>query len=193
MAHAVTTTTTLYLDTTESPAGPVTFAVNDAGALVRLSFREGHYPQTLEDELLGDGFDLAEDVLRTALVRTQLEEYAAGTRQIFDLPLAPTGTAWQLAVWEALRRIPYGQTQTYGQLAAALGRPSASRAVGRANGTNPIPLVVPCHRVIGADGTLTGFGGGLHLKTSLLAHEARVSGQPLATQLGFIAATAHAE
>jgi methylated-DNA-[protein]-cysteine S-methyltransferase len=179
----MTATTSVYLDTTDSPAGPIAFAVNESGALVRLSFREGHYPRTLEEDLLADGYELATDVERTAPVRKQLEEYLAGTRQAFDVPLAPSGTAWQLAVWEALRRIPYGQTQTYGQLAAALGRPAASRAVGRANGTNPIPLVVPCHRVIGADGTLTGFGGGLHLKTRLLAHEARVSGQPLAAQL----------
>jgi methylated-DNA-[protein]-cysteine S-methyltransferase len=183
---ALTATTTLFLATTASPAGPVTVAVNADGALVRLSFREGHYPRTLEEELLAAGYELDADAARTAAVLLQLEEYNAGTRRTFDLPLAPTGTTWQLAVWDALRRIPYGQTATYGQLASALGRPAASRAVGRANGTNPIPLVVPCHRVIGANGALTGFGGGLHLKTRLLAHEARVSGQPLPAQLALL-------
>ena len=86
------------------------------------------------------------------------------------------GTGWQKAVWEALTRIPYGETRAYGQIAAMVGRPKSSRAVGRANATNRLPLVVPCHRVIGADGSLTGFAGGTHLKVRLLEHEARVLG-----------------
>ena len=93
----------------------------------------------------------------------------------FDLPLRPTGTPFQLNVWEALRRIPYGETVTYGELARRIGRPPAARAVGSANHHNPLPIVVPCHRVIGADGTLTGYAGGLVVKRALLALEA---GQP---------------
>ena len=101
----------------------------------------------------------------------QLREYFAGTRRTFDLPLAPRGTAFQQRVWAALRAIPYGETRTYGELAAAIGSPSASRAVGMANHHNPIPIVIPCHRVIGANGTLTGYTGGLEIKRKLLALE----------------------
>lgn len=102
----------------------------------------------------------------------QLTAYFAGERRSFDLPLAPAGTAFQLAVWAALREIPYGTTVSYGELARRLGSPSASRAVGLANGRNPIAIVVPCHRVIGADGSLTGFGGGMAAKRTLLDLEA---------------------
>ena len=101
----------------------------------------------------------------------QLRKYFAGTRRTFDLPLAPRGTAFQQRVWAALRAIPYGETRTYGELAAAIGSPSASRAVGMANHHNPIPIVIPCHRVIGANGTLTGYAGGLEIKRKLLALE----------------------
>ena len=101
----------------------------------------------------------------------QLREYFAGTRRTFDLPLAPRGTAFQQRVWAALRAIPYGETHTYGELAAAIGSPSASRAVGMANHHNPTPIVIPCHRVIGANGTLTGYAGGLETKRRLLALE----------------------
>lgn len=103
--------------------------------------------------------------------RRQLEEYFAGTRTTFDLPLAPSGTAFELRVWALLREIPAGQTASYGDLARKLGDPTLARAVGRANGRNPLPIVVPCHRVIGADGSLVGFGGGLELKRRLLEHE----------------------
>jgi methylated-DNA-[protein]-cysteine S-methyltransferase len=103
------------------------------------------------------------------LAATQLAEYFAGERRAFDLPLGPVGTPFQEAVWAALSTIPYGETWSYGELAAAIGKtPAASRAVGLANGSNPIPVVIPCHRVIGADGTLTGFGGGLLRKRYLL-------------------------
>lgn len=101
----------------------------------------------------------------------QLREYFAGRRNQFDLPLAPQGTAFQLRVWTELRRIPYGQTISYGELARRVGLPRAARAVGAANGANPIPIIVPCHRVIGANGRLTGFGGGLATKAELLALE----------------------
>jgi methylated-DNA-[protein]-cysteine S-methyltransferase len=101
----------------------------------------------------------------------QLAEYFAGRRDTFDLPLRLHGTAFQRRVWTALREIPCGQTWTYGQLAAHIGSPAASRAVGLANGKNPVGVIVPCHRVVGADGSLTGYGGGLHRKQALLDHE----------------------
>ena len=109
----------------------------------------------------------------------QLGAYFAGERESFDLDLAPVGTPFQLAVWEALRTIPYGETRSYGELAAQIGRPGASRAVGAANGNNPLSIVVPCHRVIGADGSLTGFGGGLPRKQWLLSMERGQSQMPL--------------
>jgi len=101
----------------------------------------------------------------------QLEEYFAGTRRDFDLPLHLQGTQFQQRVWRALTEIPYGATWSYGELAKRIGNPNASRAVGLANGRNPISILVPCHRVIGADGSLTGYGGGLQRKQWLLAHE----------------------
>ena len=110
------------------------------------------------------------------LARRQLIEYFEGTRQVFELPLAAQGTAVQKDVWRALSEIPYGETRSYGEIARQLGKPKASRAIGAANGRNPIAIVVPCHRVIGFDGSLTGFGGGIERKQWLLAHEARVKG-----------------
>ena len=107
------------------------------------------------------------------LVRTaaQLAEYFAGKRRVFDLPLGPRGSEFQVRVWRALMRIPYGETCSYGDIARTIGRPDASRAVGAANGRNPIPIIVRCHRVIGANGSLTGYGGGLPVKRWLLDHE----------------------
>ena len=101
----------------------------------------------------------------------QLEEYFSGQRQVKHLPLAPAGTAFQRAVWRALQRIGYGRTTSYGQLARELGHAHGARAVGLANGSNPLPVIIPCHRVIGADGSLTGFGGGLEIKRALLRLE----------------------
>jgi methylated-DNA-[protein]-cysteine S-methyltransferase len=101
----------------------------------------------------------------------QLEEYFAGTRTTFDVPLAPSGSAFELNVWALLREIPSGHTASYGDIARKLGDPTMARAVGRANGQNPLPIVVPCHRVIGANGSLVGFGGGLGRKRWLLEHE----------------------
>lgn len=106
----------------------------------------------------------------------QLREYFKGSRREFDLPLAPKGTAFQKRVWRGLQEIPFGKTWSYGELAKRVGNPKASRAVGAANGANPLPIVIPCHRVIGADGTLTGFGGGLPTKKKLLDLEAAVVG-----------------
>ena len=110
--------------------------------------------------------------------RQQLEEYFAGARRQFDLPLAPRATAFQARVLAALQTIPYGETRSYRDIAEALGNPKAVRAVGGANARNPIPIVIPCHRVIGRGGALTGFGGGLDAKRVLLALEARQSGGP---------------
>jgi methylated-DNA-[protein]-cysteine S-methyltransferase len=101
----------------------------------------------------------------------QLDEYFAGKRQEFDLPLAPAGTDFQCQVWQGLQEIPFGETWSYGELARHVGRPKASRAVGAANGLNPIPVIIPCHRVIGSNGKLTGFGGGLETKSFLLKLE----------------------
>lgn len=109
-------------------------------------------------------------VIETAL--HQLREYEAGTRRDFDLPMAPTGTEFQLSVWETLRTIPYGETRSYGDIAAQIGKPKATRAVGGACNKNHILLLIPCHRVIGKNGSLTGFGAGLDMKEVLLTHEA---------------------
>lgn len=112
----------------------------------------------------------AQNLLRRAAA--QLEAYLAGQRRSFDLSLDMRGTAFQQSVWHQVAAIPYGQTRTYGQIAAQVGRPQASRAVGAANGANPLPVIIACHRVIGSDGALRGYGGGLDIKASLLALEA---------------------
>ncbi len=104
----------------------------------------------------------------TKLAATQLREYAEGRRTTFDLPLAPKGTSFQLAVWNALLQIPYGETRTYGDIAAMIGKPKAARAVGMACNRNPLPILIPCHRVVGKDGKLTGYAGGIDLKQQLL-------------------------
>jgi methylated-DNA-[protein]-cysteine S-methyltransferase len=108
-----------------------------------------------------------------AAAAAQLREYFAGSRRAFDLPLDLEGTAFQRRAWLALAEIPYGETRSYGEQARRLGAPKAARAVGAANGANPVPIVLPCHRLVGADGSLTGFGGGLDVKRRLLEHEAR--------------------
>ena len=139
-----------------TPVGPLHLTSSD-GALTGLRFGSGPCdgPPAPADPVL-------------SLAAEQLGEYFAGSREAFSVPLAPVGTAWQLAVWEQLRLIPYGTTVSYGELARRLGSPAASRAVGLANGRNPIAIIVPCHRVIGADGSLTGFGGGMAAKRTLL-------------------------
>jgi methylated-DNA-[protein]-cysteine S-methyltransferase len=127
----------------------------------------------MEEHRRGPEVDPAsvEDVRAFGDVTRQLDEYFAGSRRSFDLPLAPAGTAFQSRVWDALARIPWGTTVTYGELAVRAGRPGAARAVGAAVGRNPISIVVPCHRVVGADGTLTGYAGGVDRKAFLLALE----------------------
>lgn len=161
-----------------SPFGEVSFTVDGAGALVGLDFEGGRgAPGSVADwsrrwGKQGLRFSLAEgDEEPVRAVVAELERYFAGDSVEFDLAVAPTGTAFQLEVWRALLDIPSGQTRSYGDLAHTLGRDGASRAVGRANGTNPVSLVIPCHRVIGADGSLTGYGGGTKRKRALLEHE----------------------
>jgi methylated-DNA-[protein]-cysteine S-methyltransferase len=137
----------------DSPVGPLTIAVNGEGAVEQIHFGHGAH-----------GGDVRH-------VIAQLDEYFRGKRRDFDLTLAPRGTAFQLAVWSELQRIPYGTTISYRDLAERIAKPRAVRACGAANGANPIPIVIPCHRVIGANGTLVGYGGGLHVKRALLALE----------------------
>ena len=147
-----------------SPIGPLTVVAED-GALVRLAMSPpGRFVDAEIGERSDEGFD---DVVR------QLGEYFAGERTAFDLPLRPVGSDFELAVWDQLTRIPYGETRSYGHVAAAVGEPGGAQAVGAANGRNPLAIVVPCHRVIGADGSLVGFGGGLPRKRFLLDLEQR--------------------
>ena len=162
-----------YTGEIASPAGPLAFAVDEEGALIRLHFVESDYGPDMEEDLEYEGYAVEVDGTKTARVRTELSEYANGNRRTFDVPLAFSGSEWQKAVWAELTRIPFGETRSYGEVADALGRPGAARAVGSANASNVLPVVVPCHRVIAADGTLGGFNGGLHLKERLLEHERR--------------------
>jgi O-6-methylguanine DNA methyltransferase len=163
----------LQLERWESPLCPLLIVTDEDGILRALEF--GDYESRMH-RLLRDHYGtytLEEGAAPAALTRA-LEAYFAGNLDAFaDVRTATGGTAFQREVWQALRAIPAGTTMSYGQLAARLGRPGASRAVGAANGANPIPIVVPCHRVIGANGTLTGFGGGLPRKRWLLDHESR--------------------
>jgi methylated-DNA-[protein]-cysteine S-methyltransferase len=160
----------LHYEEMESPVGRLRLIASDT-ALVGIWFEHGR------DALRGCADLQRQPSPLLARVRTQLEEYFAGVRRDFDLPLDPRGTEFQRRVWTLLTRIAYGDTTTYGALAGALGDVRASRAVGLANGRNPIPIVIPCHRVIGVDGSLTGFGGGLPIKRKLLDLE-RATTQP---------------
>jgi methylated-DNA-[protein]-cysteine S-methyltransferase len=149
----------------DSPVGPLTLVAVD-GTLAGLYMQQQRHrpaPETF-GEPDATPFDAALD---------QLREYFAGQRTRFDLPMALHGTAFQQRVWAALQDIPYGETVSYGQLADRIGQPTASRAVGLANGRNPIGIIVPCHRVVGATGSLTGYGGGLERKQHLLDFERR--------------------
>jgi O-6-methylguanine DNA methyltransferase len=147
----------------ESPLGPLLLGAED-GALTLL------WMSPLPERETG-GAD-ARDRAVLAAARDQLEAYFAGDLTAFHLPLAPVGTPFQQRVWSALAEIPFGETVSYGSLASRLGRPGAARAVGLANGSNPISIIIPCHRVIGSDGRLTGYGGGIDRKAWLLDHEA---------------------
>lgn len=147
----------MNISTLDTPVGPVWVAVDEAGAVTAVQFGTPDVPvppSPASEAAVG-----------------QVREYFAGERTEFDLPLAAVGTQFQRRVWAALREIPFGVTWSYGQLALHIGQPTASRAVGLANGRNPIAIVVPCHRVIGASGTLTGYAGGIERKRWLLDHE----------------------
>jgi methylated-DNA-[protein]-cysteine S-methyltransferase len=146
-----------------TPIGRLLLVANETG-LARIEF-DGRWSYAE----LGPGWREGSALLDRA--RRELDDYFAGTRRGFTLPLAPTGTEFQRRVWNALLEIPYGRVESYAALARRIGAPAAVRAVGAANGRNPLPIVVPCHRVVGADGSLTGFGGGLPLKQRLLALE----------------------
>ena len=153
--------------TVDSPLGDLLLAGDD-GVLRNLWMLGGRRPVVPRADWVEDPAAFAEPV-------RQLGEYFAGERREFDLELDLGGTPFQQRVWNALREIPYGETRSYGELARALGRPTASRAVGAANGRNPISILVPCHRVIAGSGALTGYAGGLPAKRWLLDHEARAS------------------
>ncbi|MEM7626989.1 MAG: methylated-DNA--[protein]-cysteine S-methyltransferase [Planctomycetota bacterium] len=155
-----------YHATIDSPVGPLRLC-GDGASLTRIDFVHGRKITPLPTDAVE-----RPDAQPFAAAARQLAEYFAGERQTFDLPLAPQGTDFQQRVWQQLRLIPFGVTLSYGQIAQRLGQPTASRAVGLANGNNPLSIVVPCHRVIGSDGALTGFGGGLIIKKHLLDLEA---------------------
>lgn len=147
----------------ESPVGTLLLA-GDGNALHYLSFATGH-------KAFGPQLDWQRSDGAFAEVKAQLRAYFSGALVQFDLPLSLKGTEFQKSVWSLLTEIPFGSTRTYGELARTLNKPSASRAVGAANGSNPIPIILPCHRVIGSNGSLTGFGGGVETKRFLLKHE----------------------
>ena len=163
----------LVVDRTETPIGELMIVADGAGVLRGIDWSDH---EARLRQLLRRHYGAAADRLAPArdpggLTRTLDAYFAGGLRVIDELPVATGGTQFQRAVWQALRRIPCGTTLSYAALARAIGKPAAVRAVGLANGSNPISIVVPCHRVIGADGSLTGYGGGLHRKRWLLAHE----------------------
>ena len=152
-----------------TPVGRLMLAGNPQ-RLTGLSFQDGPHPQNPPAHWTYERNPFSE-------VIDQLEEYFAGTRTHFTIPLEQKGTPFQQRVWQALLNIPYGQTVSYGEIARSIGLPRASRAVGAANGKNPISILVPCHRVIGHSGKLVGYGGGLSIKEKLLAHERQVLSQ----------------
>jgi methylated-DNA-[protein]-cysteine S-methyltransferase len=156
----------------KSPIGALLLAADDAG-LRHIIFENGREPATPDPEWREDAAPLGETI-------RQLRAWFAGELQDFDLALAPEGPAFHQRVWGELCNVPYAETISYGELARRIGSPNASRAVGRANGANPIPIVIPCHRVIGSNGKLTGYGGGLPRKEFLLALERKQLALPLA-------------
>ncbi len=153
-----------YVTTHRSPVGALTLLADQDGALSGLRMADQRHRGPDDPDWIRDPSPFAAAI-------EQLDAYFAGQRTEFSVPVNPAGTAFQREVWDALRAIPYGSTSSYGELAARIGRPKAMRAVGLANGRNPIAIVIPCHRVIGADGSLTGYGGGLTNKRLLLELE----------------------
>lgn len=168
---ATTATPPYFAGRIETPVGPALAMVDGQRRLVRFGFLaecdNGRWQ-------IAD-FNLRWDESAVAGIARQIDAYFAGRLTQFDLPLAPIGTAFQQSVWTELRRIPFGETTTYARLAGKLQRPQASRAVGAANGANPISLIVPCHRVVGSSGALTGYAGGLALKEALLRFEGAIA------------------
>lgn len=162
-----------YSSTIDSPCGPLLIVVNADGILTDIEFLEALTGPTIVERLAADEIEVLRDTGHTGEVESELKEYFAGERMVFESDISPSGTRFQRLVWDEMRLIPYGETRTYGDIALALGQPGASRAVGAAAGANPIPIVIPCHRVVGADGALVGFGGGLQNKALLLAMERR--------------------
>ena len=153
----------------QAPFGAVTVVASDAGVRYVMFDNEAH-PKSFAKMNVVD--DESHPIVAEACV--QLQQYFNGTRTDFDLPLDLVGTDFQVAAWTSLARVPFGTTASYAQQAAAIGRPTAVRAIGAANGRNPVVVVLPCHRIVGADGSLTGFGGGLSTKRWLLDHETSV-------------------
>lgn len=158
----------------DTPIGALLAVGDDAGRLTGTWFDRAPVPGSRRD----DG--------AFAALRDQFEAYFAGDLTMFDVPMALAGTTWQRSVWDALQTIPYGLTLTYGQVAARLGRPSAARAVGAANGRNPVSVIVPCHRLVGSTGKLTGYLGGLERKRWLIDHERRVAARSSAALSGAV-------
>jgi O-6-methylguanine DNA methyltransferase len=155
----------------ESPLGPLQVAFDVEGALVYLGFPAHEFRAALLAKLARLNLSVHPGRTLVEGLREQLDAYAAGRRRTFTIPVRLHGSPFEQRVWEALQRIPFGETRSYGQLARELGRPNSSRAVGRANGANPVSILVPCHRVIGANGNLTGYAGGLPMKERLLGLE----------------------
>jgi len=166
-SNGMTTSSDIYYDHLSTPIGTLLLAA-DASGLREVWFETGKHRKTPDPAW-------KHAPVKLTFARTQLDEYFAGTRKHFELPLHPLGTTFQVTVWRALAKIPYGTTISCGELARRIGQPQAMRAVGAANGRNPLPIVLPCHRVIGSNGSLTGFGGGLPTKRFLLAMEDRVA------------------
>jgi methylated-DNA-[protein]-cysteine S-methyltransferase len=160
----------------QSPFGKLLLIGND-GILEEL-----HFPDAAEQELIAEDCQYDETVFNEVL--RQLAEYFAGNRQVFDLKIVPKGTPFQKRVWQELQKIPFGRTASYGEIAERVGNAKACRAIGMANNKNPIPIIVPCHRVIGKNGSLVGFGGGLDLKRQLLNLENDSSSLPFSTTTG---------
>lgn len=160
----------------DSPVGPLTIVAEDGQIRCLYMDLQRHRPH---DSELGEPDPRGREAEPFKATADQLVAYFAGRRTCFELPLAPQGSEFQQRVWAALQEIPYGETESYGELAARIGSPGAARAVGLANGKNPIGIVIPCHRVVGTTGSLTGYGGGLGRKRALLDLELRVSGAAL--------------
>ena len=158
-------------DVVGSPVGKLFIGIDEDGFLTRISFLGNGREDGVLAELEADGFVTVARPEAVAAIIAELDAYFAKTLTRFSLPLKPRGTPFQREVWDQLSKIPYGTCISYGDIAKALGQPGASRAVGLANNRNPIPIVIPCHRVIGARGRLTGFGGGTDIKHQLLVHE----------------------